>query len=205
MEFFKCKLCGKDSPQTYKSKEFCSVLCSCRYTTSLRKKRVTVNCLICGKEYELQVFRIKDGKKYFCSDACRMSWNNRTTKLCKCGKEFSVPSVRKDTAKYCSIPCRDKYMWEERKIYEFRNSGFSSKDRIRGIFLYGNKCELCGWDKIVEVHHIDSNRDNHNDDNLCVLCPNCHTLTEHKYRDNINYIDENKMEELIKNVRTRGN
>lgn len=45
-------------------------------------------------------------------------------------------------------------------------------------------CECCGnsiWNgkKIpLEVHHIDGNKTNNNLDNLLLLCPNCHALTE---------------------------
>ena len=48
------------------------------------------------------------------------------------------------------------------------------------------KCEKCGWGvenpythKIpLQIHHLDGNSLNNNEDNLQVLCPNCHTLTE---------------------------
>lgn len=50
----------------------------------------------------------------------------------------------------------------------------------------GNKCEKCGWGvenpythKIpLQIHHKDGNSLNNKEDNLQVLCPNCHTLTE---------------------------
>lgn len=41
-----------------------------------------------------------------------------------------------------------------------------------------NKCNMCGYDKIkeiLEVHHIDCNRNNNNIYNLEILCPNCHS------------------------------
>lgn len=40
-----------------------------------------------------------------------------------------------------------------------------------------NKCDCCGWDedvRILEVHHVDSNRNNNSIDNLAILCPTCH-------------------------------
>lgn len=48
-----------------------------------------------------------------------------------------------------------------------------------------NKCEQCGWgeknpytNKIpLEIHHIDGNYKNNTEDNLQLLCPNCHALT----------------------------
>ena len=48
-----------------------------------------------------------------------------------------------------------------------------------------NKCELCNWGEInpytktipLEIHHIDGNYTNNFEENLQVLCPNCHSLT----------------------------
>lgn len=52
------------------------------------------------------------------------------------------------------------------------------------VHLRGYKCENCGleeWQKVeipLEVHHIDGNSLNNEVDNLKLLCPNCHALTE---------------------------
>ena len=46
------------------------------------------------------------------------------------------------------------------------------------------RCEVCGIDEwrgekiTLEVHHIDGDRSNNTKDNLQVLCPNCHSLTD---------------------------
>jgi predicted HNH restriction endonuclease len=53
------------------------------------------------------------------------------------------------------------------------------------IGKYGAKCKLCGWDKInpvtgkcpIELEHIDGDSTNNKLENLCLLCPNCHSLT----------------------------
>lgn len=45
--------------------------------------------------------------------------------------------------------------------------------------------QICGWGEInsytkkvpLEVHHIDGNYLNNNEENLQLLCPNCHALT----------------------------
>lgn len=45
----------------------------------------------------------------------------------------------------------------------------------------GDRCELCAWDKArCDVHHKIAQRDGglHTEDNLIVLCPNCHRLVE---------------------------
>lgn len=52
------------------------------------------------------------------------------------------------------------------------------------VHLKGHKCESCGletWlDKPItlEIHHKDGDHLNNDIDNLSLLCPNCHSLTE---------------------------
>ncbi len=43
------------------------------------------------------------------------------------------------------------------------------------VNLYG-KCECCGYDRVLDLHHIDENHDNNSPENHGVLCPNCHAL-----------------------------
>ena len=46
------------------------------------------------------------------------------------------------------------------------------------------KCECCGNTEwmghpiVLELHHIDGNRMNNNLENLQLLCPNCHSITD---------------------------
>lgn len=60
------------------------------------------------------------------------------------------------------------------------------------VFLRGRKCECCGleeWnDKPIplEVHHEDGDHLNNEIENLKLLCPNCHALTENYRGKNIN-------------------
>ena len=64
--------------------------------------------------------------------------------------------------------------------------GISNHIRKYLFIKYGNKCSECGWDKInpftntipLEVHHKDGNYLNNTEENLQLLCPNCHSLTE---------------------------
>lgn len=43
------------------------------------------------------------------------------------------------------------------------------------ISLYG-KCECCGYDRVLDLHHIDENHSNNSPENHGILCPNCHAL-----------------------------
>lgn len=37
-------------------------------------------------------------------------------------------------------------------------------------------CLICGFDKVVELHHLDKNRKNNSENNLIGLCPNHHKM-----------------------------
>lgn len=48
------------------------------------------------------------------------------------------------------------------------------------------QCVICGFDKIVDIHHIDKNKSNHSPKNLIGLCPNHHRMiNNHKFRQEI--------------------
>lgn len=74
------------------------------------------------------------------------------------------------------------------------------------VYLKGHKCEQCGtstWNQVkipLEVHHNDGDHLNNELDNLVLLCPNCHALTEnYKGRNNGNkykYTDDEYAEAL---------
>lgn len=58
---------------------------------------------------------------------------------------------------------------------------------FRNMFEKNNcKCEKCGWGEVnkytgripLQIHHMDGNCKNNNEENLQLLCPNCHSLTD---------------------------
>lgn len=98
-----------------------------------------------------------------------------------CGTEFFFYGQRR---KYCGLRC----------------SGHSAKNletgtwvcRYKALEAWGEICERCGFDSfqgyrkvrsqfrtlpvLMDVHHIDGDRDNNDPINLAVLCPVCHAL-----------------------------
>ena len=117
-------------------------------------------------------------------------FNKGTSKVhhcLNCDKELNGSQV-----KYCSNECQMEYQ-KAKKINEWKEhpERFTSENGytfIRNYLLekYGNKCEKCGWGKEnqhthsvpLEVHHIDGDCTNNREENLQLLCPNCHSLTE---------------------------
>lgn len=104
-----------------------------------------------------------------------------------CGKE--VPSRNK----YCNNACQVEYQYKEWVIRwkDGEESGIKGDYGISNhlknyLFLkFDNKCSICGWSEInptsgtlpLEIEHIDGNFENNSEDNLTLLCPNCHSLT----------------------------
>lgn len=104
-----------------------------------------------------------------------------------CGKELVGAQQ-----KYCSNKCQLEYqhkeyiiLWKEGKVDGL--TGKNTSNYIRNYFLakYNNKCQKCGWGQRnpvtnripLEIHHIDGDYRNNKEENLELLCPNCHSLT----------------------------
>ena len=69
----------------------------------------------------------------------------------------------------------------------------SGKEALKAIaLLRGYKCENCGLEKWqdeqipLEVHHVDRDELNSDLNNLKILCPNCHALTDNYKGKDIN-------------------
>lgn len=158
---------------------------------NIYKERKRKFCLHCGKEI---VGKGKSSKK-FCNSSCAASYNNKIRKdnsqkyFCiNCGKE-----VNSKRQKYCSFECEHEYHYNEyiKKWKDGEEDGlrgeYGLSKFIRKYLLLKNnyKCELCNWGEInthtnsipLEIYHIDGNYQNNKEDNLQVLCPNCHSLT----------------------------
>ena len=58
----------------------------------------------------------------------------------------------------------------------------------RAVMLRYHKpeCLVCGFDKVVDCHHVDENHDNTNPKNLVPLCPNHHKMVHiRRYKNEI--------------------
>lgn len=135
-------------------------------------------------------------RKYtFCSRKCANVYNNHKRinwNIClNCGKKTRRP-------KYCSKKCSTLHQLEFRyeeyisRWKEGKETGrYGKKHQLsnhirRYVFRkFGSKCCKCGWSEKhpldnripLEINHIDGNATNNKEDNLELLCPNCHSLT----------------------------
>ena len=161
-------------------------------------------CLCCGEYIPLGSLGFNEYKgRNFCSQSCSISYNNRKRiiknkkqnkkqkkKCLNCGKELS-----NNKKTYCNTKCQKEYNYKT-YIDKWKNgktNGIVGKAWIdisnyirKYIFeKYNYKCAKCGWSEInpytgklpLEIEHIDGDATNNKEENLTLLCPNCHSLT----------------------------
>lgn len=153
----------------------------------------------CGNEKEIQTCHLVSGKIVSCT---------------QCNERFCLNcgiKLHKGQVKYCSNLCQKDF--ERQQYINNVNNGieegtkksgknFKTSDSIRTYLLkkYNYKCQKCGWGEInpitgkspLEIHHKDGNRTNNKEDNLELLCPNCHALTSnYKFLNSSQYKDSN--------------
>lgn len=145
-----CKYCGKEIPYEKRNNDFCNTSCSASFNN--KKENNTHNyCLNCGKEISK--------RNHFCDNTCYSEYNRKQyIERWKSGNETGV--VGEDGI----ATAIRKYLFEKNN----------------------NSCELCGWNEVnpytglvpLQIHHIDGDCKNNTEENLQLLCPNCHALTE---------------------------
>lgn len=149
----KCKHCNKILSYHEKEKTFCNRSCSASFHNVGKCRngnpRTIFNCIVCGE-------KLNDKQEKYCSREC-------------CVKGFKKEKIK---------------IWKSGKLK-------ATSDQIppyirRYLFKkYNNKCSECGWSKVniytnkipLQVHHIDGNYLNHDENNLQLLCGSCHSLT----------------------------
>ncbi len=95
--------------------------------------------------------------------------------------------------KYCNNTCQANYQyykyiekWQNGEVNGLKGK-YQISNHIRKYLLikYNYRCSKCGWHKVnpytnvipLEIEHIDGDYTNNKEDNLTLLCPNCHSLT----------------------------
>lgn len=142
----KCKFCNNVFLDRINGiRKYCSL--NCKHEDM--KKRVKVKCTYCDKEFFKILSKLKNSKSglYFCSRSC------------------------KDKAQTISFGCQQIMPRHYNKI----NS--NNTYRKHAFRLLKHECAICEYneyERILEVHHIDEDRNNSNISNLIILCPNCH-------------------------------
>jgi len=148
-----CEQCGNTIEYDKRENTFCGHSCSATHTNL---KRTSWNiCLNCGKQTK--------NKKYCCKNCCfihqKQAYYDEYIKRWKNGKESGYyGSKRQSLSKLLR-----RYIFEK----------------------FESKCCKCGWCEKhptdgripLEINHIDGDALNNKENNLELICPNCHSLT----------------------------
>ena len=191
----RCKQCGKIFSYEERHKKFCNSSCAAIYNNSHRicKSPKTYK----GQELKRKTV-IENGKEIIIRDRGN---------CVNCGKPLG-----KQQHKFCSCSCQGQYK-KKQLLESWKNNEHDGcipngqvSNFIKNYLLekHNYKCELCGWGEVnphtgkipLEIHHKDGNWKNNKEENLQVLCPNCHSLTETYKASNKGKGRENRRKEV---------
>jgi len=120
--------------------------------------------------------------------------HDRIEKKCPiCYKMFKTQNGSKEKTT-CSCKCANTYFrsgdnhpnWKENR---YTTTCFSKHEK---------KCVVCEEYKVIDVHHLDGNRENNNVNNLIPLCPTHHRYWHSSYRNEIEDVIYNYISNFIK-------
>jgi hypothetical protein len=161
-----CKECGKSHSFEKRKNKFCSQNCAAIYTN---KNRCKCDSIIHKEQKHDSIKETTQRQvKYNNCINCSMLTKNK---------------------KYCSQKCQKEYQVKKR-VEDWKNDKQSEEKHSPPFFKkfltdkYGYKCSVCGiseWnDKTIglELEHKDGNSYNNIEENLCLICPNCHSQTD---------------------------
>jgi hypothetical protein len=115
--------------------------------------------------------------------------NYRKWQCLECGTTHETLPWK--TGMFCDNACQRKFQRKER-IAQWLNEGIDWKNNRRVpdwarqhiTERDGHKCSVCGintWNSksiVFEIEHKDGNSENNLENNLCLICPNCHSQTD---------------------------
>jgi hypothetical protein len=140
-------------------------------------------CEVCEDTFYVPKYRL--AKRKTCSTQCRTLFLSKKARVsCAwCSESFEVQAKRVKKSKsglvFCTRTCKDQAQradgLEEIRplktdIADYRDKALRAKDRA---------CERCDYKeevKMLDVHHIDGDRENNELENLEILCVWCHAL-----------------------------
>lgn len=146
-----------------------------------KRTPIILRCLECGYKWEANpgtvLYNDKRGPNHHCPNCGNK--HRVKVKCAWCGQEIERTQSQIEKNKTGFFYCCKEHGNLHKNLLRYENGEWdnSSNYRLKAFNKYEHKCNCCGWDedeRILEVHHIDENRDNNELDNLIILCPTCH-------------------------------
>lgn len=161
-----------------------------------------VECKNCKIEFNKSPSQIKRGSNNFCSRSCAATYNNKHAIKRKLSKQCkNCDTLIRSSNTYCGTCWKDmrasidNMTIEESCLYKNGATNLFTRIRDRARNLYKDKCtkcEVCGYDKHVQVCHIKPINtypkntlvsEVNSLSNLAFLCPNHHWELDHDMLD----------------------
>lgn len=172
-----CKVCGVEL-KNFQTK-FCSRSCSASHNNVVHPRRALEGvCVVCDSPCS------KGYKR--CKTCIAKGTAVENAELKKRGIENKT--VKKDNYKceFVSYNALKASKWVDGTWSGATSTGLSGTIRAYLLDINDYKCSLCGFDTphpldnrtILEIDHIDGDAMNNTAENLRVVCPNCHALTD---------------------------
>jgi hypothetical protein len=163
---YACEHCGKEHDGTYGSRRFCNETCARAFSTA--KKREAINRQVSST---LKARELTDEEK----EARRLIIARIPKEALQRGFEISLKTRNENAAQRLQD-------WYDGKVVLSRRNLGAIKKFLRKI---KDCCWKCGWAEKhpvtglipVELHHENGDPHDNQQENLSLLCPNCHSLT----------------------------
>ena len=196
-----CKNCNNKFFEKYSNLsngDFCSIKCARSYAQKqCLKGTKIVKCITCKKEIEVD----KRASELLCKcNDCKKTYKkkiktNKSIRKCSiCKKNISLYNNKSGLCFDCFTKKRKEEYYNNyiKRWKDGLENGLRGKITISHLIRkylfekYNNKCSECGWNEInkytnnipLEVEHEDGDYKNNKEENLKLLCPNCHSLTK---------------------------
>ena len=115
-------------------------------------------------------------------------------KVCPvCKNKFETRKGKRDEKHTCSHSCSNTYFRSGKDNPNWKEN--STQYRTKCFEFHKKECVICGENKIIEVHHIDEDRDNNIPENLVPLCPTHHKYWHSEFKEEV----EEKIYKYINN------
>jgi len=140
-------------------------------------------CENCGKEC------IKHAKGMCTTCYKKLVWKPKS-KICKRCKR-DLPHHAKGL---CSGCYQTVFQLDNNKAYNYKKWHNISLELYKKIT---ERCFICDFNKIIELHHLDGKKENNLEINLIGLCPNHHKMIHnYKFREEVFTLINNKRKSL---------
>ena len=174
-----CENCKKIHNATYGSGRFCAAKCARSFSTKANREEISKKV-----SKTMSKIKITNTKPRSVKPKTRQSVRYNCI---NCNKEILSKVKRKYCCGKCKIDLEYKIIisnWKDDDTL-YNDKPISSTIRKYIISKYENKCARCGWCKQnertgktpLQVDHINGDAYDNREENLILLCPNCHALT----------------------------